>query len=84
MSDCIGAPWNFTVSNTAPERSVHLLGTSNNRSWEVRDWRKTAGDGTRRETGVFAAGTEGTHYLRVEVDGMLSNVVSFTVSNCRP
>ena len=81
---CVGAPWSLTVSNTAPETSVHLLGTSNDRSWEVRDWRKTARDGTRRETGVFATGTEGTHYLRVEVDGMLSNVVSFVVSNCRP
>jgi hypothetical protein len=81
---CIGASWSLTVSNTAPETSVRLLGTSNNRSWEVRDWRKTTGDGTRLEIGVFTAGTEGTHYLRVEVGGMLSNVVSFTVSNCRP
>jgi hypothetical protein len=81
---CVGAPWSLTVSNTAPETSVQLLGTSNNWSWEVRDWQKTGRDGTRRETGVFATGTEGTHYLRVEVDGMLSNVVSFVVSNCRP
>jgi photosystem II stability/assembly factor-like uncharacterized protein len=83
-SYCVGSPWSLTVSNTTPEASVHLLGTSNNRSWEVRDWRKTSRDGTRRETGVFATGTEGTHYLRVEVGGMLSNVVSFVVSNCRP
>jgi len=80
---CVGSPWSLTVSNTGPETSVHLLGTSNNRSWEIPDWRKTALDGTRHETGVFATGTEGTHYLRVEVDGMLSNVVSFVVSNCR-
>jgi hypothetical protein len=81
---CVGSPWSLTVSNTRPEKSVHLLGTSNDRSWEVRDWRKTAPDGTKHENGVFAAGTEGTHYLRVEVDGMLSNVLSFVVSNCRP
>ena len=66
-SYCVGAPWSLTVSNTPPETSVRLMGTSNNRSWEIPNWRKTAPDGTRRETGVFAAGTEGIHYLRVEV-----------------
>ena len=80
---CVGSSWSLTVSNSTPDTSVHLMGTSNDRSWEIRNWRKTARDGTRRETGVFTTETEGTHYLRVEVDGVLSNVVSFVVSNCR-
>ena len=81
---CVGSEWKLTVSNTRPEKSVRLMGTSNNRSWEIPEWRHTRRDGVWSENGVFAAGTEGTHYLKVEVDGMLSNVVSFVVSNCRP
>jgi photosystem II stability/assembly factor-like uncharacterized protein len=81
---CVGSPWKLTVSNSSPETSVRLIGTSNNRSWEIPNWRQTRQDGVWSESGVFAAATEGTHYLRVEVGGVLSNVVSFVVSNCRP
>jgi photosystem II stability/assembly factor-like uncharacterized protein len=80
---CVGSRWKLTASNNAPQSSLHLLGTSNSKSWEIRDWRRTGGNGAWSETGVFAPGTEGTHYLRVEIDGRLSNVVSFVVANCR-
>jgi hypothetical protein len=81
---CVGSHWELTVSNSPPGRSVRLMGTSNNRSWEIPDWRQTRPDGVWRETGIFARETEGTHYLGVEVGGVLSNVVSFVVSSCRP
>jgi photosystem II stability/assembly factor-like uncharacterized protein len=79
---CVGGSWKLKVSNGATRTAIRLLGTSNGQSWEVRDWRKTDGDGNWSETGGFAVGMEGKHFLRVEIDGTLSNVVSFVVSNC--
>jgi photosystem II stability/assembly factor-like uncharacterized protein len=80
---CTGRPWRLTVANGVTNTPIRLLGTSNGQSWEVRDWRKTDADGAWNEPGVFAPGTEGAHSLRVDVAGVLSNVVSFTVSECR-
>ena len=81
---CVGSSWKLKVSNGATNTSIRLLGTSNGQSWEIRDWRKTDGDGNWSEAGGFAAGTEGRHFLSVDIDGALSNIVSFVVSNCRP
>jgi hypothetical protein len=81
---CVGSSWNLKVSNAATNTSIRLLGTSNAQSWEIRDWRKTDGDGNWSEAGEFAAGTEGRYFLSVDIDEALSNIVSFVVSNCRP
>jgi hypothetical protein len=81
---CIGGTWKLNVANSATNTSIHLAGISNGQSWEVQDWRKSDDDGNWSEAGVFAAGTEGSHSLRVAINGTLSNAVSFAVSNCGP
>jgi photosystem II stability/assembly factor-like uncharacterized protein len=81
---CIGGSWKLNVGNGTTNASIRLLGTSNGQSWEVRDWRKTNRDGNWIEAGGFAAGTEGSHFLRIDINGALSNVVSFVISNCGP
>jgi hypothetical protein len=73
---CIGGSWKLNVGNGATNASIGLSGTSNGRSWEVRDWRKTDRGGNWIEVGAFAAGTEGSHSLRVDINGALSNIVS--------
>src|SRR5262245_26505653 len=62
---------------------MRLLGTSNGQPWEITDWRKTDGDGSFREEGTFAAGTVGSHTLKLDIGGILSNTLSFVVSECR-
>ena len=64
--------------------AVQLIGTSNAPSWKMSDWGKTDGNGVLSVGGVFPAGTEGQHRLRVDIGGLLSNPVSFTVSKCTP
>jgi hypothetical protein len=81
---CTGGSWKLRLGNGATNTSIRLLGTSNSQSWEVLDWRKTDRDGSWIEAGEFSAGTEGSHFLRVDINRALSNVVSFVVSNCRP
>jgi hypothetical protein len=80
---CVGGNWKLQVSNGATDKSIHLLGTSNGKSWEIQDWRKTDRDGNWSEAQRFGEGTGGSHFLRVDVDGALSNVVSYVVSTCR-
>src|SRR5262245_28014917 len=61
---------------------MRLLGTSNGQSWEITDWRKTDRDGSFREEGAFAAGAVGSHTLKLDIGGILSNTLSFVVSEC--
>jgi photosystem II stability/assembly factor-like uncharacterized protein len=79
---CIGAPWTASLSKAPINRSANLLGVSNSQPWEVREWDTTDGAGHFSRSGTFAAGTEGRHMLRIEVAGLLSNSISFVVSNC--
>ena len=81
---CVGDTWMLNVANGGTNTPIRLLGTSNSQSWEIQDWRKTDDDGNSAAAGVFPARTEGRHFLRVDINGTLSNVVSFVVSNCRP
>jgi len=81
---CIGSFWTLKVNNGATNASINLLGTSTDHHWQVEDWHKTDGNGNWSEGGSFAAGTEGSHFLRVDIGGALSNIVSFVVSDCRP
>jgi hypothetical protein len=79
---CIGKPWRLTLRNGAHNASVRLLGTSNARSWEIPIWHQTDASGAFTVEGTFEEGTEGSHTLRVEINGVSSNSVSFVVSNC--
>jgi hypothetical protein len=81
---CVGDSWKLKVSNGDAGASMRLLGTSNGQPWEIRDWRRTDSEGEWSEAGDFSSGTEGQHFLRVEIGGALSNAVSFTVSKCGP
>jgi hypothetical protein len=81
---CIGSSWRLKVANGVTNTPIRLVGMSNGQPWEVHDWRTTDGDGNWSEAGVFTAGTEGSHFLSVAINGTLSNVVSFVVSNCVP
>jgi len=81
---CPGGSWTLSATNGVPNTTVHLIGTSNGPSWKMSDWGKTDGTGVLSVGGVFGAGTEGQHRLRVDIGGLLSNPVSFTVSKCTP
>jgi len=81
---CIGAPWNLVVIHSAREAYVRLLGVSNGASWEIARWGTTDRDGSFRDAGTMADGTEGAHTLIVEISGIRSTAVSFAVSKCKP
>jgi hypothetical protein len=66
-----------------PDTWIRLIGTSNDKRWEVGDWRKTDTEGNVSDAGIFTAGMEGTHSLLVDVGGKLSNTISFQVSRCQ-
>ncbi len=80
---CIGSAWTLRA-NGVPNTSVNLLGTSSGKSWKISEWSKTDSSGTLSATGVFAAGTEGSHTLRVDIGSLLSNTISLVVSKCAP
>jgi hypothetical protein len=80
---CIGSAWTLRA-NGVPNTSVNLLGTSSGKSWKISEWSKTDSSGTFSAAGVFAAGTEGSHTLRVDIGGLLSNTISLVVSKCAP
>lgn len=83
-SYCVGASWSLRVSSAAPNASVRLLGASNGTSWEIPQWAITDANGNFSTSGIMPNGTEGTYTLRVEINGVSSNAVSFVVSNCKP
>jgi photosystem II stability/assembly factor-like uncharacterized protein len=80
---CTGTRWYLRVSNAPADSSIHLLGVSNGVPWKVSNWRTTDSIGVLVETGTFSKEVEGEHTLRVEVDGSLSNTVSFSVFTCK-
>jgi len=79
---CIGDSWTLKVSNGTPSTPVRLLGTTNGQPWEVANWLTTDATGAAIQQGSFTQTTLGTYTLRVEIGGVRSNAVSFTVSNC--
>jgi len=80
---CIGSAWRLVVSHAGGNSPIRLLGISNGVSWEIPDWSLTNGAGAFTAFGTFSPSSEGTHQLRLDVRGTLSNTVSFTVTNCR-
>jgi quercetin dioxygenase-like cupin family protein len=81
---CPGASWTLSGTNGVPNTAAHLVGTSNGKSWKISGWSTTDGNGVLSVGGVFGTGTEGEYKLHVDVGGLLSNTVSFTVSQCAP
>jgi photosystem II stability/assembly factor-like uncharacterized protein len=81
---CVGGGWYLRVSNARPDSSIQLFGISNGESWQVSNWRTTYSDGWFAESGTFPPETLGSHSLYVNVGGLNSNTVSFTVSSCKP
>lgn len=79
---CTGTGWYLRVSNAPADSSIQLLGVSNGVPWKVSNWRTTDSIGALEETGRFSKEVEGEHTLRVEIDGSLSNTVSFLVFKC--
>ena len=80
---CLGSAWTLRLSKAKPNAPAKLLGSSNDRLWEVPDWNTTDASGALSQSGTFTVGAEGKHSLRIEVGGVLSNSVSFVVSDCR-
>ena len=81
---CPGGPWTLKAINGVPNTTVHLVGTNNGKSWKTTDWGRTDGNGNLSVGGAFATGTEGEYRLRVDIGGLLSNNVAFTVATCSP
>jgi photosystem II stability/assembly factor-like uncharacterized protein len=81
---CAGSPWKLRLIRGAPNSPITLLGTTEGQSWHIQQWRQsdTVGNVTAEE--IFREGTQGSHTLRVEVGGLLSNTVAFTVTECTP
>jgi Tol biopolymer transport system component len=79
---CVGNTWKFKLRNAVPNTPMRLLGTSNGQSWEVTDWPKTDREGGLTEEGTFAAAAVGSHTLKLDIGGVLSNTLSFVVSEC--
>ena len=81
---CVGDPWEMKLTNSELNKSISLLGQSNGQSWELTDWGKTDGDGNFTEGGKHAEVSVGSHTLKIDIGGTVSNTVSFVVSDCRP
>jgi len=80
---CEGSSWTVVISHAPGNAPVRLLGTSNGISWQIPNWGTTNGAGMLPTSGTFPASAAGAHKLRVEVGGVPSNLLSFTVLNCR-
>ena len=76
---CVGSPWSVTLSRSLPDAPTYLYGTSDGDPWGA-DWFRTDATGRTSESGVF--GSEGVHTLRVRVDGVLSNSITFEIARC--
>src|SRR5262245_25142917 len=81
---CPTGTWTLNAMNGVPNTTIHLLGTSNGKSWKISDWGKTDANGRLSVPGSFAPSSEGDYTLRVDIGGLLSNTVAFTVSKCAP
>jgi hypothetical protein len=81
---CVGTTWTASVVNAVADTAIRLVGVSNGVQWSWPDWGTTGSDGKYSTAGTFAAGSEGNHQLSVEIGGIKSNTVSFSVSGCSP
>jgi hypothetical protein len=79
---CIGGFWRVEVRNGAANAPVRLLGSTYGQPWEIREWVRTDASGNVSVEGKFAEGTEGSYSLRVEIGGIISNIVSLAISGC--
>jgi hypothetical protein len=79
---CAGDSWNLNVTNAAPNAAIRLIGTSNGTAWEIPRWANTDANGNFSTTGTFAADAVGTHTVRVDIAGYISEPLSPEVVNC--
>jgi len=84
MEYCVGDTWRLNVVDAPASASIRLVGVSNGVAWDWADWGMTDGTGYYGASGVFADGTQGTYLLSVDINGILSNTVSLSVSACNP
>jgi len=80
---CVQGEWTLVVSHAAGNAAIRLLGVSSDNVWEIPRWGRTNDAGMFSTKGTFPLYTEGRHQLSVAVGGLLSNLISFTVGNCR-
>jgi len=80
---CVGREWTLVVSHAGGNMPIRLLGVSSEFLWEIPQWGITNAAGMFITKGIFPLHTEGDHQLRVEVGGILSNLISLAVTNCQ-
>jgi hypothetical protein len=81
---CIGQAWSVAASNTVPGAPVPLMGTTNGQAWMVPNWATANASGDFSVGGVFADGAQASYTLKIASGGMMSNSITFAVSDCRP
>jgi photosystem II stability/assembly factor-like uncharacterized protein len=81
---CVGTTWTASLVNAMADTGIRLVGVSDGVQWAWPDWGTAGSDGKYSTAGTFAAGSEGNHQLYVEIGGIRSNTVSFSVSGCKP
>jgi len=79
---CVQGEWTLVVSHAAGNAAIRLLGVSSDSVWEIPQWGTTNDAGMFSTKGTFPLYTDGRHQLSVAVGGVLSNLISFVVSNC--
>jgi len=83
MVYCVGESWKLSIVSAAANSAIGLMGVSNGLPWEWPGFGTTDSEGKYSTGGTFADGSQGRHSLYVEIGGVKSNVVSFSVSDCK-
>ena len=79
---CVGDTWRVEATGTTPGSSIDLQETSNGESWVIPNWQTSDSLGFAADAGVFNGAAVGNHFIRFAAGDQLSNIVSFTISNC--
>ena len=78
---CVGDYWSLKVTNAEPNAPIRLIGTSNDTSWEIPNWANTDASGNFGAAGTFDEAALGSHTVRIEIGGSVSNTLFFDVAN---
>src|SRR5687767_121157 len=79
---CVDNSWTLKVTNAAPSAAIRLIGTSNDAAWEIPRWANTDANGNFSTSGTFATDAAGSHTVRVEITGSMSDILPLEVVNC--
>ena len=77
----VGAVWTLGMLAARPNATVRLMGSTDGQSWVVPQWTTTNANGGFSLGGAFGPGAQGSYTLQVEIDGKMSNTISFVISN---